>query len=195
MYSNVTDMLRRFRDGDKGAEAPLMEAVHRELTRIAAGLMRRERDGHTLQVTALVNEAYIRLVSDRETQWQDRAHFFGVAAQVMRHILVDYARQRSAGKRGGGRIATPLHEALVVSHSRLEELLTLEDALNRLEADDPRAGQVVVLRFFGGLSVEETAAALKISTRSVKRDWDYGRAWLRSRLAPETDGTAASLQD
>src|SRR5690348_8777337 len=170
MSSNVTEMLRGFRDGDKHAEAELMAAVHRELTCIAAGLMRRERAGHTLQVTALVNEAYIRLVSDRETQWQNRAHFFGVAAQVMRHILVDYARQHSAGKRGGGLIATPLHEGLVVSHSRLEELLTLEDALRDLEAEDARAGQVVVLRFFGGLSVEETATVLKISTRSVKRD-------------------------
>jgi len=193
MNANVTELLQRFRQGDKLAEAELIAAVHRELTRIASGLMRRERDGHTLQVTALVNEAYIRLVAERETDWHGRAHFFGVAAQVMRHILIDYARQKLAGKRGGGVAAIPIDDALVITHSRLEELLTIDEGLKRLEAESPRVAQVVVLRFFGGLSVEETAHALKTSTRSVKRDWNYARAWLKAYLTPEPNAASRSI--
>ena len=187
MGDDVTALLKGLRSGDKSAESELVALVYRELKKIASRLMRKERPDHTLQTTALVNEAYIRLVGDREVEWHDRAHFYGVAAQVMRHILVDYARQRLCEKRGGGAGLLPLDEALVITSSKWEDLLALEAALERLEREDPRVNQVVVFRFFGGLSVEEVAEVLKISARTVKRDWNYGRAWLRTELAAQTE--------
>ncbi|MCB1022666.1 MAG: sigma-70 family RNA polymerase sigma factor, partial [Acidobacteria bacterium] len=144
--------------------------------------------GHTLQTTALVNEAYLKLVRQDDADWANRAHFFAVAAQIMRRILVDHARGRLAGKRGGGAIAVPLDEAFVFSPERCAEVVALDEALIRLEEQDERVGKVVELRFFAGLSVEETAEALKISTRTVKRDWQFGRAWLQSELEVSNDG-------
>jgi len=180
----VTEILQCLREGDQNAAPRLMSAVYGELRAIAGKLMRAERRDHTLQPSALVHEAYLRLVSVRDADWKDRAHFFAVAAQVMRHILVDYARQRRSGKRGGG--IPPLDASLtvMVAPEKLEDLLVLEDLLERLEAEDPRAAKVVVYRFFGGLTVEEIAAVMQLSTRSVKRDWSYGRAWLKARLSP-----------
>jgi RNA polymerase sigma factor (TIGR02999 family) len=188
---NITQLLRDVRTGDKNAEARLIELVYDELHEIAARNLRRERPGHTLQATALVNEAYMRLASLKETDWKSRAHFFAVAAQVMRHILVDYARNRLSEKRGAGLPALPIDEALTFSDDRLEQLLVLEDALQKLENQDSRANQVVVMRFYGGLSMEEIAEVLQVSARTVKRDWNYGRAWLKSELGPKTGDDAS----
>jgi RNA polymerase sigma factor (TIGR02999 family) len=187
----ITQLLRNVRAGDKAAESRLIELVYGELREIAARYLRRERRGHTLQATALVNEAYVRLVALRETDWKSRAHFFAVAAQVMRHILVDYARNRLSEKRGSGQPAMPLDEALTFSDDRLEQLLVLEDALQKLEVHDARANQVVVMRFYGGLSTDEIAEVLQVSVRTVKRDWNYGRAWLKSELGPRPADDAA----
>jgi RNA polymerase sigma-70 factor (ECF subfamily) len=183
MAEDVTQLLKSLRTGDKKAESRLIALVYDELRTMASRFMRRERADHTLQTTALVNEAYLRLVVQRETDWKDRAHFFGVAAQVMRHILVDYARGRLSGKRGGGMANIPLDDALVISEDRLEDLLVLDSAFQKLEEEDPRATQVVIFRFYGGLTVEEIAEVLRISPRTVKRDWNYGRAWLRAELS------------
>jgi RNA polymerase sigma factor (TIGR02999 family) len=144
--------------------------------------MRHEREGHTLQTTALVNEAYIKLVGQKDTDWKNRAHFFGIAAQVMRRILVDHARTRLAGKRGGGMECLPLDEALVFSDERCAQVVAVDELLRRLEEWDERVSRVIELRFFAGLSVEETATALKVSSRTVKRDWQFGRAWLLAEL-------------
>jgi RNA polymerase sigma-70 factor (ECF subfamily) len=186
MEEDVTQLLRSLGAGDKAAESRLISLVYHELYAIAARLMRHERPDHTLQPTALVNEAYLKLVNQRDTDWKDRSHFFGTAAQVMRHILIDWARQNLAGKRGGGRAFKTLDEVMVIAPSRLEDLLILEDALQRLEIEDPRAGQVFVLRFYGGLGVDEVAEIIQFSPRTVKRDWDYGRAWLKAELKPRT---------
>jgi RNA polymerase sigma-70 factor, ECF subfamily len=180
---DITALLHRFRDGDKQARSKLITTLYNELRIMAARYMRRERDGHTLQTTALINEAYMRLVSLKNIDWQDRAHFFAVAATVMRGILVDHARKHVAGKRGAGIHVLPLNEGLVFSPERAEPLLRLDEGLRRLSAHDERAGQVIELRFFGGLSIEETAAVLGTSARTVKREWAFARAWLRTELA------------
>ena len=179
---DITQLLQSLRTGDKAAESRLVSLVYRELYAIASRLMRHERPDHTLQPTALVNEAYLKLVCQRDTDWKDRRHFFGTAAHVMRHILIDLARQHLAGKRGGGSTFKTLDEVMAISPGRLEDLLVVEDALQRLEIEDPRAGQVFVLRFYGGLDVEEVAEIVQLSTRTVKRDWNYGRAWLKAEL-------------
>ena len=184
MSEEITQLLKGVRDGDKAAESRLIELVYGELHAIASRQVRRERPGHTLQTTALVHEAYLRLVAQQDTDWHNRAHFFGVAAQVMRHILVDYARGRLSGKRGAGMAPLALEPSLMFSDDRLEQLLVLEEALQKLENHDARAIQVVVMRFFGGLSMDEIAEVLKVSLRTVKRDWNYGRAWLRAELGP-----------
>jgi RNA polymerase sigma factor (TIGR02999 family) len=191
---DVTQILRSLRGGDSGAQSRLMSLVYRELHEIAARLMRRERRDHTLQATALVNEAYVRLAAKREADWTDRAHFYGVAAQVMRHILVDHARQRLSRKRGAGAGALRLDEALVIAPNRLEDLLVLEDALSKLEQEDPRASRVVVYRFFGGLTVEEIAEIMRLAPRTVKRDWNYARAWLKAELKPKTRDVSSQQQ-
>lgn len=156
--------------------------VQQELRVIAARYMRREKEGHTLQTTALVNEAYMKLVQMKGANWKDRAHFFAVAAQIMRRILVDHARKRIAGKRGGGFEMLPLDEGLVFSPQRSNELIRLDEAMTRLAEHDPRASKVIELRFFGGLSIEETAEVLHCSPRTVKREWTFARAWLREEL-------------
>ena len=182
----ITQLLIQLRAGDSDARAKLVPLVYRRLHQLAAGYMRRERQNHTLQPTALVNEAYLRMISQEQTSWQDRAHFFGVAARLMRQILVDYARVRQAEKRGGREDDLPLEEARAfspaLSPAKSQELLQLDEALSSLEQFDPELARVVDLRFFGGLTVEETAEVLGISPRTVKREWNVARAWLHGKL-------------
>ncbi len=192
----VTRLLGELRRGSPEAEAKLVPLVYEHLHRLAAHYMRRERPDHTLQPTALLNEAYLRLVSQENTDWQDRAHFFGVAARLMRQILVDHARARQAGKRGGFVEKVLLDEAHDFSPAKARELVELDDALRSLEELDPQQARVVELRFFAGLTVEETAEALGTSPRTVKRDWSVARAWLHGELSgkkrqndPEPRGT------
>ncbi|HEX5412842.1 MAG TPA: sigma-70 family RNA polymerase sigma factor [Terriglobia bacterium] len=179
----VTLLLRAWGDGSKEALDRLAPLVYRELHQIAGRLMARERPNHTLQTTALVNEAYVRLVDARQVSWQDRAHFFAICARAMRQILVDHARSRGSVKRGGGETAIELEEGLAAAASPEASLLALDEALQRLEALDPRKSQVVEMRYFGGLSVEETAEALKVSAETVRRDWKLAQAWLHRELS------------
>jgi len=160
-----------------------MPLVYDELRRLARRHMNRQRPGHTLQTTALVNEAYLRLIDSSQVQWQNRAHFFAVSAQLMRRILVDFARSRKSLKRGAEARRITLDDTLEVSSERGADLVALDDALNTLAAMNPRQSQIVELRYFGGLSEEEIAEALKISTRTVRRDWNLARAWLYRELS------------
>lgn len=178
----VTQLLINWSNGDQTALDKLIPLVYDELHRLAHHYMSRERPGHTLQTTALVNEAYLRLVDQKSVSWQNRAHFFAVAAQVMRQILVDYARRRQYLKRGGQAVQVSLDEAAVVSQERGADLVALDDALTSLAAVDPRKSQIVELRFFGGLSVKETAEVLKVSPRTVMRQWSLAQAWLYREL-------------
>jgi RNA polymerase sigma factor (TIGR02999 family) len=178
----VTDLLLAWREGDRAALDRLMPLVHGELRRIAQNRLRGERPNHTLQPTALVNEAYLRLVDLTRVRWQNRAQFFAVAARLMRRVLVDAARGKHAGKRGGGALRVTFDEALVPSHQGDHDLIALDDAMQELAEEDPRKCQVVELRFFGGLSVEETAIALGVSSDTVARDWKFAKAWLRGQL-------------
>jgi len=179
---SVSHLLQRWSDGDSEALDQLMPLVYQELRRMARRYMGQQPTGHTLQTTALIHEAYLRLVGQEEKRWENRAHFFGVAAQAMRHILVDYARARNTAKRGGEARAVSLEEAAVVSDERAAELVALDDALAELARLSPRQCQVVELRYFGGLSVAETAEALKISPDTVTRDWNQAKAWLYHAL-------------
>ena len=179
----ITSLLKRIQDGDEEARSLLVSAAYDELRRIASRRLRGERPGHTLQTTDLVHEAYLRLVNQKQANWQNRAQFFGVAAEIMRRILVDHARARLSQKRGAGLRPLPLDEALVFSEERSEELLDLDEALQRLQIEDHRASRVVELRFFAGLSVKEAAAVMNVSATTVRRDWRYGRAWLQAELA------------
>ena len=181
--SDVTLLLRAWGEGDAQALDRLAPLVYQELHHIARGYMARERTGHTLQTTALVNEAYVRLVDARQVSWQDRAHFFAVCARAMRRILVDHARSRGYQKRGGGKVRVQFDEALGMACSVDSNLLELDEALDRLSALDPRKAKVIEMRFFGGLSVEETAEALSISPETVMRDWKLARAWLYRELS------------
>lgn len=180
--NEVTLLLRAWGEGDAQALERLTPLVYQELHRIARGYMRKERPDHTLQTTALINEAYVRLVDVRKVSWQDRAHFFAVCARAMRRILVDHARSRGYLKRGGGQIGVHLDAITELNWTPDSNILELDDALNRLSALDPRKGKVVELRFFGGLSVDETAEALGISPETVMRDWKLARAWLFREL-------------
>jgi RNA polymerase sigma factor (TIGR02999 family) len=177
----VTDLLVSWGNGDESALAGLMPLVHDELHRLARRQMRGERRGHVLQTTALVNEAYVRLVDLSRVRWQDRAHFFAMAARLMRRILVDYARARNCQKRSGGVRVTSFHEAEVTQEPGTD-LVALDDALNALAAFDGRKSQVVELRFFAGLSVQETAEALHVSSETIMRDWRIAKAWLLREL-------------
>jgi RNA polymerase sigma factor (TIGR02999 family) len=181
--AEVTRLLVELRSGNPEAEAKLIPLVYQHLHRLAASYMRGERPDHTLQTTALVNETYLRLVPQKGTGWRDRAHFFGVAARLMREILVEHARARRAGKRGGMVEKLPLDQTLEFSPERSRELIELDDALKSLKQLDPQQARVVELRFFGGLTVEETAEVLRISPRTVKRDWAVARAWLHGELS------------
>jgi RNA polymerase sigma factor (TIGR02999 family) len=167
----VTLLLSALTRGDEGAASNLIPVVYDELRKLAGSYMRRERVDHTLQATALVHEAYLKLIEQRSVNWQSRAHFFGVAAQLMRRILIDHARSHAREKRGGEQKKVSLDEAFVFSEQQADELLAVDDSLNRLEKIDPRQTRVVELRFFGGLSVEEAAEVLGVSPKTVKRDW------------------------
>ena len=181
----ITGLLKAWGAGDQAAMERLAPLIAGELRRMARRYMRGERDGHTLQATALVNEAWIRLVDAAGVNWQDRAHFFAVSAQTMRRILVDSARARRSAKRGGNAPRVNLDDAPEVGSSRDRELVALDDALNTLVQVDSRKARVIELRFFGGLSVEETAEVLKISPQSVMRDWKLARAWLLREVRRE----------
>jgi len=182
---NISKLLRAWSDGDQAALNGLTPIVHEELRRLAHRYMKRERPGHTLQTTALVNEAYMRLVDYKRMRWQDRAHFFAVAAQVMRRILVDYARSHNI-KRGAGVPHVQLEDVAVVSRDRTADLVALDDAMDALARLDPRKVQIIEMRFFGGLSVEETAEVLKVSPATVRRDWSIARFWLYRELGGGT---------
>jgi RNA polymerase sigma-70 factor, ECF subfamily len=179
----ITRLLEAWSDGQQDAPERLMPLVYEELRRLARVHMLREREGHTLQTTALVHETYLRLMDASSTRYPDRAHFFGMCATLMRRILVDWARARGAFKRGGYLQPVQLEEALVVSPESEVDLVALDDALKALEVVDARKSRVVELRFFGGLSVEETAAVLKVSVETVTRDWKLAKSWLRRELA------------
>lgn len=181
--AEITQILGRDSSDQSHALDELMPLVYDELRRMAHRHMARERPEHTLQATALVNEVYLKMQNQRSDRWKNRAQFFAVAAQMMRHILVDYARQHSRAKRGGGAQPVTLDEAMLVSKDKGEELLALDDALRKLEELDKRRSQVATMRFFAGLSVEETAEALSISVETVTRDWRTARAWLRNELS------------
>ena len=178
----ITQLLLAWGNGDERALADLMPLVYDELHKVAARHLHRLRPGHTLQTTALVNEAYLRLIDASQVRWQNRAHFFAVSAQLMRRILVDFARQRQNLKRGGGAQQVSLDEALVIAPERGADLIALDDALHRLAALNARQAQVVELRYFGGLTEEETAEALKVSLRTVQREWNLARLWLYREL-------------
>ena len=178
----VTQLLIRLTDGDRAVLDELLPLIYGELRRVAAGYLRRESPGHTLQPTALVHEAYLRLVDQTQVRWQNRAHFLGVAAQMMRRILVDHARSRQAEKRGGEFRKLSLDENIDVSDERAAELVNLDDALKKLAEIDPAKSRVVELRFFGGLSVEETAEVLGVSAPTVKRHWRLAKAWLYGQV-------------
>jgi RNA polymerase sigma factor (TIGR02999 family) len=181
--SEVTQLLRAWNEGDQSALEKLMPIVYDELRRMARRYMAYERPGHTLQTTALVNEAYVRLVDSAHANWQNRIHFFAVCAQAMRRILVDWARSRQAMKRGGELRPLQLDEALAVTEAQDVDLVALDEALKSLAAVDPRRSQVVELHFFGGLSLEETAEVLKVSDDTVLRDWKLAKSWLRCELS------------
>jgi RNA polymerase sigma factor (TIGR02999 family) len=186
----VTRLLLDWRDGDHAALDRLVPIVHGELRRLARHYMRGERDGHTLQTSALVNEAYMRLVDHTNIDWQNRAHFFGVAAQVMRRVLVDHARSRGYLKRGGGNRAVNLDDAAIPAMERASELVALDDALTDLERFAPRKAQVVELRYFGGMTGEEIAEVLELSPATVQREWQAAKLWLLRALR-EPGGEAA----
>jgi len=178
----ITKLLARITANDEEARAALMPIVYRELRRLARQYMRRERTDHTLEPTALVHEAYLRLVEIRDVNWEGRTHFFGIAAQLMRQVLVDHARAHLAGKRGGNVAKVSLDEALVFSMEKSTELIALDEALAQLAAKDPRLGKVVELHFFGGLGFSEIANLLGVSKKTVQRDWQLARAWLRAAI-------------
>jgi RNA polymerase sigma factor, sigma-70 family/RNA polymerase sigma factor, TIGR02999 family len=182
---DLTVLLRRLKEGDQAAESQFAGQVYDELRRLAANYMRRERNDHTLQPTALVHEAFLKLFECRDIDWQGRAHFFAVASQMMRRILVDHARRAHAGKRGGDWNQEPLDAAFLYAETRPVELIALDEALQRLSEIDSRQCRIVELRFFGGLSVEEAAEVLGVSERTIKREWSVARAWLYGELSKD----------
>jgi RNA polymerase sigma-70 factor (ECF subfamily) len=180
---NITQLLAHVQNGDREAERQLMEAVYEELHRLAAGYMRRERPDHTLQASALVNEAYVRLIGNGPVSWESRAHFFVTAAQTMRRVLIDHARRHVAEKRGGAGVRIDLNENIAaVENTESGRMLDLDRALTRLAVLDARQARVVELRFFAGLTVEQTAEVMAISEKTVKRDWAVARAWLEGEI-------------
>ena len=185
-HGDITALLQQVRAGNAGAESRLLELVYPQLRNIAGRYIARERKGHTLQPTALVNEAYMQLVGQMDKEWHDRSHFYAVAAKLMRRILVDYARQKKAAKRDGNRQQVELTDALAIADDRLEEILVVDELLERLAAFDDRRSRVVEMRFFGGMTEEEVAEVLDVSTRTVKRDWNVAKAWLHGELSRDT---------
>jgi len=181
----VTQLLMDWGNGNQAAAEKLMPLVYEELHRLAHHYMNKERPGHTLQTSGLVNEAYLRLIDQKQVHWQNRAQFFGIAAQLMRRILVDYARSRRYQKRGGEARQVELDEAMIVSRERAADVIALDDALKSLAEFDARKSQIVELRFFGGLSIEETAQVLAVSPGTVMRDWTLAKAWLRKEITSQ----------
>jgi RNA polymerase sigma factor (TIGR02999 family) len=179
---HITQLLERWGGGDQSALDELTRLVDSELRQVAAAYLRRERPGHTLQTTALVNEIYLRLVGRRHGRWQGRKHFYGIAARLMRQVLVEHARRHQAEKRGGGYVAVTLDHAEEVARAPEVDVLAVHEALERLAAFDPQQARIVELRFFGGLSIEETAEALGVGHATVEREWGLARAWLRKEL-------------
>lgn len=190
---DVTQLLLKWRNGDKAALEELMRLVNYELRRLARACLRREHAERTMQTADLVNEAFLRLIKADQVDWRDRAHFFGVAAEAMRRVLVEEARRRKRLKRGGSRTRVDLDQALTVTVERGVELLALDEALDWLSQFDPRKCRVVELRFFGGLTVEETATALDVSVDAVKRDWSTARLWLAQRLNESGEGDGSTM--
>ena len=178
----ITQLLMSWSQGEKAALDHLVQLVYPELRRLAKRYMARESPEHTLQTSALINEAYLKLVDQKNVEWQNRAHFYAVAAQVMRHILVDHARSRNYAKRGGGALKLPLDEAAALTEQRATELIALDDALTNLAGLDARKSQIIELRFFGGLSMEETAEVMKISPSTVQREWRAAKAWIHHSM-------------
>jgi RNA polymerase sigma-70 factor (ECF subfamily) len=183
---SVTQLLIDWRNGDDTALNKLIPVVHKELRRLAHSYMRRERSGHPLQTTALINEAYLKLVDHKGIQWQNRAHFYGVAAQAMRRVLIDEARKRDYIKRGGDINFVPLDEAAGLVQKTAADLIALDDALTALAVFAPRQSQVVEMRHFGGMTIDEIAEALEIGPATVARDWDAAKAWLKRQLSAES---------
>jgi RNA polymerase sigma factor (TIGR02999 family) len=183
---SVTKLLLEWGHGSSVARDELMPLVYEELRRLAGARLRDERADHTLQATAIVHEAYLRLVDQRRVRWRNRAHFFAIAARMIRRILVDHARRRQAGKRGGGRVRVTMDEEWAGIAERDLDLVALDEALRELAELDPELARLVEMRFFGGLTIEETAAALEISPATVKREWAAARAWLRRRIGGDT---------
>jgi RNA polymerase sigma factor (TIGR02999 family) len=184
---NVTQLLIGWSNGDREALDALLPAVYEELRKQAANYLRRERVGHTLQTTALIHEAYLKLIDQKNVHWQNRAHFFGIAAQLMRRILVDHARTKKRAKRGGSNIRVSFNEANVLAPNQNLDIVALDEALERLSEIDEQQSRIVELRFFSGLTVEETAAVLAISPATVKRDWRMAKAWLHREISAVID--------
>jgi RNA polymerase sigma factor (TIGR02999 family) len=185
LRNQITQLLVAWSDGDQTARDKLMPLVYEELHRLAHQYMKRESPGHTLQTSALVNEAFVKLVDQRNVLWRNRAHFYGIAAQLMRRILVDHARSRKTAKRGGGVPAMSFDDGLYISKKRSGEVVAVHEALEQLAKFDQRKGQIVELRFFGGLSIDETAEVLGVSPGTVMRDWTLAKAWLLREISPE----------
>ena len=183
----ITQLLMNWSQGDKAALDQLVPLVYPELRRLAKRHMDREDPAHTLQTSALINEAYLKLVDQQNVEWQNRAHFFAVAAQVMRHILVDHARTRNYAKRGGGAPKLPLDEAAALTEQRAGQLIALDDALRDLAALDERKSQIIELRFFGGLNLDETAEVMEISPSTVQREWRAAKAWLHHTMSNQSN--------
>ncbi len=190
----VTQLLRAWRQGDAAALDQLVPVVYQKLRRLARHHMAGQRPGHTLQATALVNEAYMRLIDCEQVNWKDRAHFFAISAQMMRRVLVEFARSRQYQKRGAGARKTSLDEGVIASPQRGQDLVALDDALQALAAECPRQAQVVELRFFGGLSVEETAEVLHVSAITVMRDWQLAKVWLARELKKRDSNVPGTIE-
>jgi RNA polymerase sigma-70 factor, ECF subfamily len=180
---DVTTLLQQLREGDKSAEARLLDLIYPELRKIARAFLGKERAAHSLQPTILVNEAYLQLAAQRDKEWQNRSHFYAIAAQLMRRFLVDHARERNAEKRGGRRQKVELTDDLAIADENLDEILDIDEALRRLAEFDPRRCDVVVMRYFGGMTEAEIADVLQVAERTVKRDWNVAKAWLRGELS------------
>ena len=193
MSQEVTQLLADWGKGDRSALDKLFPLVHSELRRIAQRQMNQERGGHTLQATALVNEAYLKLVGQQGFEWHNRAHFFAVCAQVMRHILIDHARAHARDKRGGGAIQVSLNDVAMIAEDQASNLVALDEALRLLESLDPQKGRIVELRYFGGMSIEETAEVLNVSPRTVRREWQRSKAWLYRMISEGTEDETRPL--
>jgi len=192
--ADVTTLLNRLADGDQEAAAQLVPLIYEELRRLAVRRLRHERPGHTLQTTALVHEVYLKLAGQRNARWQNRAQFFAVASQLMRRILVDYARTQQRIRRGGRQEKVPLDEVLLIARDRTDELLAVHESLSRLERLDSRQGRIVELRYFGGLTVDETAEVLRVSSKTVMREWNTAKAWLYGELKERHGDDARAME-